>query len=212
MSRARLQGWQRIRAIRAGGTRNPENLSQAQVARTPITRQPVTGTHLQRLCVLMRAQATVDAEMEDAYEAAEQQRALLTRSSFTDQAGTKPSLLRDMLNISPIMTDAAGAIIDDSFNKCFTCLAPDPWNWNAYLWPQWLMGTILRHCILFPLRLITLLICNIIFMGIFFMVGVIYKPGPTRTKLEIAMIQVRAGQHTAVPYTQLLQPQNHKSL
>ncbi len=136
--------------------------------------------------------------MEQAYAAAEHARALQTSTSFLGGAasggGATPrtrSLLRDMLNISPILTDGAAAIIDDSFNKCFTMLTPDPWNWNAYLWPEWAMGVLLRHVILFPLRLVVLLICNVLFIGMFFVIGALYKPGPRRRQLELVAIQVR---------------------
>eukprot|EP00879_Flechtneria_rotunda_P033559 GHRR01037180.1.p1 GENE.GHRR01037180.1~~GHRR01037180.1.p1 ORF type:complete len:125 (-),score=35.89 GHRR01037180.1:14-388(-) len=42
-----------------------------------------------------------------------------------------------MLNINSVLTDAAAAMVDDSFLKCFTSAAPDPWNWNFYLAPLW---------------------------------------------------------------------------
>lgn len=31
-------------------------------------------------------------------------------------------------------------------------LPDDPWNWNAYLFPLWLLGVVVRNLILFPLR------------------------------------------------------------
>lgn len=47
------------------------------------------------------------------------------------------SLLSIVLNINSVLTDAASAMVDDSFLKCFTSAAPDPWNWNLYLAPVW---------------------------------------------------------------------------
>jgi glycerol-3-phosphate O-acyltransferase 3/4 len=51
--------------------------------------------------------------------------------------GQQKSLLAVMLNINSVLTDAAAAMVDDSFLKCFTSAAPDPWNWNFYLAPIW---------------------------------------------------------------------------
>lgn len=50
---------------------------------------------------------------------------------------SKRTVLADCLNISSVLTDAAAAMVDDSFSKCFKSQAPDPWNWNFYLFPLW---------------------------------------------------------------------------
>ena len=59
---------------------------------------------------------------------------------------------RDILDISSPLSDAAAAIVDDSFLRCFKSSEDDPWNWNAYLFPLWAMGVVVRTLILFPLR------------------------------------------------------------
>lgn len=51
--------------------------------------------------------------------------------------GQQQSLLKVMLNINSVLTDAAAAMVDDSFLRCFTSATPDPWNWNFYLAPLW---------------------------------------------------------------------------
>ncbi|RVX12070.1 Glycerol-3-phosphate acyltransferase 9 [Vitis vinifera] len=63
--------------------------------------------------------------------------------------------LRDLLDISPTLTEAAGAIVDDSFTRCFKSNPPEPWNWNVYLFPLWCLGVVIRYGILFPTRLET---------------------------------------------------------
>lgn len=50
------------------------------------------------------------------------------------------------------MQDAAAAIVDDSFLRCFQSQSTDPWNWNIYLAPLWAVGVVVRYLILFPLR------------------------------------------------------------
>ena len=42
--------------------------------------------------------------------------------------------------------------IQDTFTRCFKSNAPEPWNWNLYLFPLWVMGVIVRYGILFPIR------------------------------------------------------------
>ena len=59
---------------------------------------------------------------------------------------------RDLLDISSFVQDAAAAIVDDSFLRCFQSQSSDPWNWNIYLAPLWLIGLIVRYLVLFPLR------------------------------------------------------------
>ena len=36
--------------------------------------------------------------------------------------------------------------------RCFQSASSDPWNWNVYLFPVWLLGVLVRYGILFPLR------------------------------------------------------------
>ncbi|KAL4452735.1 hypothetical protein ABPG75_008397 [Micractinium tetrahymenae] len=85
------------------------------------------------------------------------------------------NVLADVLDISSPLNDAAAAIVDDSFLRCFKTLPDDPWNWNAYLFPLWLMGVVVRNCILFPLRLIMLLLGFVIFVLGFAVVGLLFK-------------------------------------
>ena len=42
--------------------------------------------------------------------------------------------------------------MDDSFLRCFKSSPDEPWNWNIYLFPLWLLGVAVRNLILFPLR------------------------------------------------------------
>lgn len=85
-----------------------------------------------------------DAEIDQLYADAEEERL------------AKRSLVHDVLNLSNVLTDGAAAMVDDSFNKCFTSLRPEPWNWNIYLFPIWVVGVVLRYFVLFPLRVFLL--------------------------------------------------------
>jgi hypothetical protein len=57
-----------------------------------------------------------------------------------------------LLDISPLLQDAASAVVDDSFLRCFQSAPSDNWNWNLYLFPLWCVGVVLRTFILFPIR------------------------------------------------------------
>ncbi|OAE20071.1 hypothetical protein AXG93_2584s1550 [Marchantia polymorpha subsp. ruderalis] len=64
---------------------------------------------------------------------------------------TSAWLRRNLLDISPTLSEAASAIIDDSFTRCFKSNQTEPWNWNIYLFPLWCLGVIVRYGILFPI-------------------------------------------------------------
>jgi glycerol-3-phosphate O-acyltransferase 3/4 len=99
--------------------------------------------------------------------------------------------LRDLLDISPTLTEAAGAIVDDSFTRCFKSNSPEPWNWNIYLFPLWCLGVVIRYGILFPLRLFTLLLGWIIFWAGFIPAHILLKgQDKLRSKIERKLVEM----------------------
>lgn len=93
---------------------------------------------------------------------------LLVESSSQRPANTTTkSLLSELLDISPVLNEAASAIVDDSFTRCFKSNTPEPWNWNLYLFPLWCLGVVVRYCILFPIRLLLLLGGWVVFLLLF---------------------------------------------
>eukprot|EP00775_Hariotina_reticulata_P008732 gene8732-8913_t len=127
-------------------------------------------------------------EVENAYIEAEAERL---------QGHPQKSLLAVMLNINSVLTDAAAAMVDDSFLKCFTSAAPDPWNWNFYLAPLWLMGVVFRHCVLFPIRLTLLLSSHLVFFIIFFTVKALMPASPLKLQVEQRLIRFLCGMYVA---------------
>ncbi|KAK4757162.1 hypothetical protein SAY87_007289 [Trapa incisa] len=98
---------------------------------------------------------------------------------------------RDLLDISPTLTEAAGAIVDDSFTRCFKSIPPEFWNWNIYLFPLWCFGVLVRHLILFPARVLILTIGWIIFLSSFIPVHLLLKGHDTlRRKLERLLVEL----------------------
>ncbi|KAK4405393.1 Glycerol-3-phosphate acyltransferase 9 [Sesamum angolense] len=99
--------------------------------------------------------------------------------------------LRDLLDISPTLTEAAGAIVDDSFTRCFKSNPPEPWNWNIYLFPLWCLGVVVRYGLLFPLRVIVLTIGWIIFLSCYFPVHFLLKGhDKLRKRLERGLVEL----------------------
>lgn len=99
--------------------------------------------------------------------------------------------LRDLLDISPTLTEAAGAIVDDSFTRCFKSIPPEPWNWNVYLFPLWCLGVGVRYLILFPLRVLVLTLGWIVFLSAYFPVHVLLKGhDKLRKKLERGLVEL----------------------
>lgn len=54
--------------------------------------------------------------------------------------------------------------MDDTFLRCFKSPPNEPWNWNVYLWPAWALGVLVRNLILFPLRLVFILLAFLLFV------------------------------------------------
>ena len=69
-------------------------------------------------------------------------------ASRQSSLSSKPTLLRDVLDISEVLSEGGAAMVDDSFLRCFTSRTSDPWNWNIYLWPAWALGVIIRWVVL----------------------------------------------------------------
>ncbi|GAB2219257.1 hypothetical protein Droror1_Dr00006890 [Drosera rotundifolia] len=102
--------------------------------------------------------------------------------------------LCDLLDISATLTEAAGAVVDDSFTRCFKSLPPDPWNWNIYLFPLWCLGVITRYLILFPARLLIVAVGWIVFVSCYPVVHFLFKGHPKlRRKLESRLLQLFCG-------------------
>ncbi|XP_058191394.1 glycerol-3-phosphate acyltransferase 9-like [Rhododendron vialii] len=99
--------------------------------------------------------------------------------------------LCDLLDISPTLREAAGAIVDDSFTRCFKSIPVEPWNWNVYLFPLWCLGVVVRYLILFPARVLVLTVGWIIFLSAYFLVHFVLKGNDKlRKKLERCLVEL----------------------
>ena len=79
------------------------------------------------------------------------------------------SNLFDVQDCIPLVREAMQALVSDNFTQCFESIYPKPWNWNIYLYPGWILGVLFRYGILFPLRLLCILIGTLfVFIGFLF--------------------------------------------
>jgi glycerol-3-phosphate O-acyltransferase 3/4 len=120
---------------------------------------------------------------------------VLLQGEYEDTSGIggrqEKDIITDVFDISSTLNDAASALVDDSFLRCFKSAIDDPWNWNFYLFPLWLVGVVVRNCILFPLRLVALLLGFIIFFLMFHLSGVVFR-GKRREQAERASVHFLA--------------------
>ena len=108
---------------------------------------------------------------------------------ISEDFGTGADLLREALDISSTLEEGVSAIVDDSFTKCFNKATPTVWNFNWYLFPSWLVGLIVRHLILFPLRLVFLLVTFFTFIFLFSLSRMLMPKCSFKLRLEKAIVR-----------------------
>lgn len=65
----------------------------------------------------------------------------------------------------------------------------DPWNWNIYLFPLWVLGVLTRYLVLFPLRVLLLFLGWCVFVVSFALVHTAMPAGPRRQDVEARLIR-----------------------
>eukprot|EP00038_Savillea_parva_P008186 m.175293 g.175293 ORF g.175293 m.175293 type:complete len:520 (+) comp13966_c0_seq1:71-1630(+) len=84
---------------------------------------------------------------------------------------TKPGYSRTttfaFMDITPFLRSAVDAILRDSFTKCFESKDRVKWDNTFYLFPVYWVGIFLRYFVLFPFRLV------IVILGLSFAVGLV---------------------------------------
>lgn len=88
------------------------------------------------------------------------------------QRGVEQTILNDMRTRSHVdvwgdplscCRDAVESIVKDSFTECFRPRPPDNWSFGPILFVMWLMGAFFRFFILFPIRVVLLLLGSVVF-------------------------------------------------
>mmetsp|Transcript_23112 Transcript_23112/g.65609 ORF Transcript_23112/g.65609 Transcript_23112/m.65609 type:complete len:558 (-) Transcript_23112:289-1962(-) len=104
-----------------------------------------------------------------------------------------PMALQVFGEASKVFMEGVECIVDDEFWKCFQSRKPRPWNWNAYLWPLWFGGCVIRYLILFPMRVVVFILGWIAFGLGMLIVQTCMPRGPGRTAWEHSLISMMCG-------------------
>jgi len=75
-------------------------------------------------------------------------------------------------------------LLEDEFTRCFQSADYGPWNWNLYLFPSWLLGVVVRHFILFPIRLVIVLVGHLLMLIFFFVICPLVKDDKRRLSMQ----------------------------
>ncbi|KAG1664932.1 hypothetical protein FOA52_004454 [Chlamydomonas sp. UWO 241] len=74
--------------------------------------------------------------------------------------------------------------------RCFNVRKSEPWNFNFYLFPVWLIGVFFRYCIAFPLRLCVAVLGNCACIAVIMVVKTVMPVSKTRKYVEMRLAQV----------------------
>ena len=91
----------------------------------------------------------------------ERGRAVAYRARVVSDHGSAGALVKPppfFEHTLPLVRQGFTAIVDDSFTRCFKSKKVVRWNWNCYLFPAYCIGVVVRYCVLFPVRLLCLLL------------------------------------------------------
>eukprot|EP00455_Lapot_gusevi_P026456 TRINITY_DN2790_c0_g1_i5.p1 TRINITY_DN2790_c0_g1~~TRINITY_DN2790_c0_g1_i5.p1 ORF type:complete len:427 (+),score=161.31 TRINITY_DN2790_c0_g1_i5:32-1282(+) len=92
-------------------------------------------------------------------------------------------------DVLPYVHQGLETIVQDDFSKCFTSNPSPRWNWNTYLAILYSLGVVFRYCILFPLRLLILIVGVLGLIGVFVGVTTFIKDKEKRAKWQRQIIR-----------------------
>jgi glycerol-3-phosphate O-acyltransferase 3/4 len=94
------------------------------------------------------------------------------------------------LDVTPFCRDAMAAIVQDTFTQCFASQKPTPWDFSFYLAPISYASWIVRHLVIFPIRLVIIMVGLWLFAV---MIAYAYCCSKERAqKVKLAAIKVMA--------------------
>merc|ERR1712137_860663 len=112
--------------------------------------------------------------------------------AMEDSTKLYSSKLFEVKDCIPLIREAAQTMVNDNFTQCFESVWPEPWNWNVYLFPMWVIGVFVRYCILFPLRLLCLLFGTIIVFTGFAIVSNFIRDDESKHRKQRTLIKLWA--------------------
>jgi glycerol-3-phosphate O-acyltransferase 3/4 len=94
-------------------------------------------------------------------------------ATFTQENADKTSFaLGDVL---PFLQQGIESVVQDDFTDSFASKRPPEWNFSAFLFPLWAIGWVIRHFVLFPLRLLILVFASMIVVSITLFFSLVLK-------------------------------------
>lgn len=118
-------------------------------------------------------------------------------SSFTQELETqlktesedayKRTTTFGFMDLAPFVRNGMEAIVQDSFTQCFVSKPRVHWNFTFYLLPLYYTGVFLRYCVLFPLRLLIVMLGMMMFTTLF----VLAAPLPSSWRSQLQEFSIR---------------------
>eukprot|EP00697_Spironema_sp_BW2_P003027 gnl/Spiro4/14043_TR7534_c0_g1_i1.p1 gnl/Spiro4/14043_TR7534_c0_g1~~gnl/Spiro4/14043_TR7534_c0_g1_i1.p1 ORF type:complete len:517 (+),score=56.19 gnl/Spiro4/14043_TR7534_c0_g1_i1:52-1551(+) len=140
---------------------------------------------------------TVNGLVQDGPARLEENKFESNLERFFDQArakrASKSKRCYNLADVCHLTREVMEAVVDDGFTKCFQSKDPPAWNWNIYLWPMWLLGVVIRYGILFPFRLLCLLLGFLVFLVMYFFVRTFTKDPALRASRQRWLFSFLAG-------------------
>lgn len=154
-----------------------------------IRRQNSTGTSSQLASLRISENFltdSTDARSEEQIQVQIEDKLINQQASVSTDKSAPIFTLRDLL---PFVRNGVGSVVQDDFSRCFQSRLDEPWNWNPYLFVLWSAGVFFRYCILFPIRLISLLVGFGLFLAVFFTLPYIVPDKSRRERWERYLIR-----------------------
>ncbi|KAH3764178.1 glycerol-3-phosphate acyltransferase 9 [Pelomyxa schiedti] len=99
----------------------------------------------------------------------------------------------NLLDIAPMVRNGMEKIVEDEFTNCFQPNKTRPWNWNAYLFPAWVVGILFRYALLIPGRTCWLIFCTLLYIPAFAFVQLAIKNSETKMSLQRSLARLYCG-------------------
>jgi len=160
----------------------------AKMSRTSL-KEGKAGTSFEGVIQSFEAQPD-ETEMEVWMQEFEQKciRELEREMALETDPGYSRTTTFAFMDTAPFIRSAIDAILSDSFTQCFESKVRERWDNTFYLFPVYWIGLVLRYFVLFPCRLVILLIGMSVGVAMVCLSAVV--SGPPKTWLEEMSINV----------------------
>jgi glycerol-3-phosphate O-acyltransferase 3/4 len=114
-------------------------------------------------------------------------------SSSSSSSSSSSLLAFDWQESFPFFREASEVLVRDSFTRCFRSRPVPRWNFTWYLWPAWLAGLLFRYVLLFPCRVLYLLLGTAVFLTLHGAVTLVARSEAARVAARRWLLRFWAG-------------------